>query len=298
MDRLGWLVESGAMTASEIVLLGGAGKTGRRIATLLRARGCASRFASRSSATSLDWHDEATWASALAGADTAYLAPPVDPDGLAAAARFVSGARGAGLRRLVLLSGRGVGRPDREFQVYDSSLALEQSLRGSGLDWTILQPAWFMQNFSEGDFAGYVLGGELRLSAGDGGEAWIDVDDVADVAVEALLDESHAGRRYPLSGPRVLSLHDIAAELTEATRRQITYVPLRPDEHVAEMIAFGVPASDAEAVRDLLAVISAHRSEYVSDGVEQVLGRKPRDFIDWARANAAEGMWPVSRAGS
>jgi uncharacterized protein YbjT (DUF2867 family) len=279
------------MTNSPILILGGAGKTGRRIATQLHARGVGFKLASRSSEPRFDWQDDSTWAATVRGTDTAYLAPPVDPAGLDAAGRFIKQAAAAGLRRVVLLSGRGVGRPGREYAVYDSGLALEEAVKDSGLDWTIVQPAWFMQNFSEEFLLDYVLAGQIRISAGDGAEAWIDTDDVGDVMTEALLDHRHVGQTYTLSGPRLLTLADVAAELASVTGRKIDYVALAPDEHVAEMIAMGVPRPDAEAVGDLFAVIRNHRSEYLSDGVQRVLGREPRDFIDWARTAATKGLW-------
>ncbi|MET9313455.1 NAD(P)H-binding protein [Kribbella sp. NPDC003505] len=272
-----------------ILILSGKGKTGRRVAAQLDARGVPYRPASRSSAQPFDWYDESTWAGTLAGADTAYLAPPVGPTGLAQAGKFVEQARG--LRRLVLLSGRGVGSPGRDFAVYDGSLELESVVRASGLDWTIVQPAWFAQGFSEDFLRYHVLAGEIRLSAGTGGEAWIDTNDVGDVMTAALLDESYAGRTIAISGPRVLTMTEIAAELTAATGRPISYVDLDPAAHVAELIEQGLTPEDADAVRDLFAVIRNHRSEYVSDGVEQVLGRKPRDFTDWARETAKTGVW-------
>ena len=164
------------------------------MAPRLSARGHAFRLASRSSEPRLDWYDESTWSAAVAGSHQAYLAPPVEPAGLAAACGFVSEIADAGLRHLVLLSGRGVGSPGRDFAVYDGQLALEEAVKASGLGWTILQPAWFMQNFSEGWLHDYVRAGQLRLSTGDGAEAWIDTEDVADVAAEALLDDGTSGR--------------------------------------------------------------------------------------------------------
>lgn len=288
LNELGW---TGDMTTSPILILGGAGKTGRRVATRLDDRGVGFRLASRSTSPRLDWHDESTWSAAVHGSDTAYLAPPVDPRGLAAAGRFVRRAAGGGLRRVVLLSGRGVGSPGRDFEVYVHQFTLEETVKDSGLDWTILQPAWFMQNFSEAWLHDYLLAGQLRLSAGEGAEAWIDTDDVGDVATETLLDDRHLGRTYALSGPRPLTLTEVAAELTSATGRGVEYLPLEPDEHVREMVGFGVPHPDAEALRDLFEVIRHHRSEYLSDGVAQVLGRPARDFTDWARATAATGTW-------
>jgi uncharacterized protein YbjT (DUF2867 family) len=280
-------------TTTPFLIIGGKGKTGRRVAEQLDARGVPYRLASRSSELRFDWYDESTWSPTVAGIDTAYLAPPVGPTGLAQAGRFIQQAAAEGLRRVVLLSGRGVGSPGRDFAVYESSVELENSVRASGADWTIVRPAWFAQNFSEDFLFDYVLGGEIRLAAGDGGEAWIDTNDVGDVMAAALLDERHTGETYSLSGPRTLTLAEVAAELSTVTARPVKYVDLEPEEFVAELMSYGQTLEDAEAVRDLFAVIRHHRSEYVSEGVQQVLGRAPRDFADWARETAKTGVWSV-----
>lgn len=279
------------MTTSPILILGGKGKTGRRVVTQLEAKGVPVRLASRSSERRFDWYDETTWPGIVSGIHTAYLAPPVGPSGLTQACRFVKQAAADGLRRVVLLSGRGVGSPGREFAVYESSLDLEQALKGSGADWTIVQPAWFMQGFSEDFLREYVMAGEIRVSAGTGAEAWIDTDDVGDVMAAVLLDERHTGRTYSLSGPRTLDMTEVADGLTTATGRQVRYVDLEPDEHVAELTAIGLPQEDAESIRDLFAVIRGHRSEYISHGVEEVLGRAPRDFTEWGGSTARAGAW-------
>ncbi|TDW18005.1 NAD(P)H-binding protein [Kribbella kalugense] len=272
-----------------ILILSGKGKTGRRVAAQLDARKVPYRLASRSSEQPFDWYDESTWAATIAGADTAYLAPPVGPTGLAQAGKFIQQADG--LRRLVLLSGRGVGSPGRDFAVYDGQLDLENVVKASSLDWTIVQPAWFAQGFSEDFLRYHVLASEIRLSAGTGAEAWIDTDDVGDVMTTALLDETYTGRTIPISGPRPLTMTEIADVLSAATGRPISYVDLDPEAHVAELVEQGLTPEDADAVRDLFAVIRNHRSEYVSDGVEQVLGRPPRDFADWAYETAKSGVW-------
>jgi uncharacterized protein YbjT (DUF2867 family) len=279
------------MTTTPILILSGKGKTGRRVVEQLEARGVPYRLASRSSAQRFDWYDDSTWSATIAGAETAYLAPPVGPTGLAQACRFVKQAANEGLRRVVLLSGRGVGSPGRDFAVYDGGLALEDAGKASGADWTIIQPAWFAQGFSEDFLRYHVLAGEIRVSAGDGGEAWIDTNDVGDVMTAVLLDEAHTGTTYAISGPRHLNMAEVAAELSAATGRPIDYVDLEPQAHVTELVDQGLDEEDAEAVRDLFAVIRNHRSEYVSDGVQQVLGRPPRDFTDWARETAATGVW-------
>ena len=126
-----------------ILILGGTGKTGRRVAERLQARGVAVQMASRSGDTPFDWTDTSGWAPALAGVGAVYityypdLAVPGAADAVGAFARL---AVDNGVKRLVLLSGRG----EEEAQ------HAEQELIASGADWTIVRASWFAQNFSEG----------------------------------------------------------------------------------------------------------------------------------------------------
>lgn len=279
------------MTNTPILVLGGTGKTGRRVVQQLAARDLPVRVASRSGEQKFDWYDDTTWSAAVAGLDTAYVVPPLGPEGLQRAGEFVKAATAQGIRRVVLLSGRGVGSPGREFDVYQGSLDLEHAVKDSGADWTIVQPSWFAQNFSNDFLADGVMAGELRVPAGDGAEPFIDVDDIAEVVAIALTDDRHVGQTYALSGPRTLTFAEAMAEVSAASGRPIRYVDVEPTQYVEELVGYGLPQDDAEALRDLFAVVRNGRSDYLSDGVQQVLGRAPRDFADWARATAAKGAW-------
>ncbi|MBR8741973.1 SDR family oxidoreductase, partial [Nocardiopsis sp. MG754419] len=190
-------------TPRPILVTGATGMTGRRVLSGLRELGLPVRAASRSSAWRFDWNAPETWDEALAGAGSVYL---VQHDPAPLTAGFVERAVAHGLERIVLLSARGVDRPgyfDGEAQPITHRLG-EQAVRESGLEWTILQPGWFTQNFDEGVLADEVRDGVLRLPAGDGAAAWIDAGDIAAVAVAALTEPGHHGRTYELSGPRAL----------------------------------------------------------------------------------------------
>ncbi|WP_328989857.1 NAD(P)H-binding protein [Kribbella sp. NBC_01245] len=274
------------------VVLGGTGKTGRRVARLLSDRGLGVKAASRSSEHRFDWYDESTWAPIFEGANLMYVAPPMDPGGAAQAEAAVKAAAASGVRHTVLLSGRGTGSPGREFDVYRAGVSLEAVLQDSGMSWSIVRPAWFMQNFSEDFLLDGVLHGELRAPAGDGAEAFIDADDIAEVIVETLLDpDNHAGTAYALSGPRTMTLAQAAAEISAASGRPVVYEHVDSEEYQAEIVEYGLDAETAKGLADLFTVVRRGLSDYVSDGVQQVLGRAPRDFSDYVRATAATGVW-------
>jgi len=118
-------------------------------------------------------------------------------------------------------------------------------------------------------------------------EPFVDADDIADVAVAALTEDGHVGKTYELSGPRLLSFHEIAAELSKATGRRITYIPVTLDDFRKSLEDNGLPVEYA----DLFELILDGRNAHLVHGVEEALGRKPKDFADFARDAAADGVW-------
>ena len=267
-----------------ILVLGATGKTGRRIVESLEASGFPIRRGSRSAFPSFDWNNEANWDDCLAGVDAVYInyAPDLAIPGAADSIQaFVDRARQHGVTRLVLLSGRG----EEEAQ------ACERIVQDSGVDWTVVRASWFNQNFSEGAFVEMVQGGRITLPAVDTPEPWVDVDDIADVVVAALTEPGHAFEIYEVTGPRLLTLAEVADEIASASGRDIAYVPVPHDAFVSEIAASGAPKDVVWLLDYLFATVLDGRNAYLTDGVQRALGRPPRDFSDFARAIAATGAW-------
>ncbi len=269
------------------LVLGGTGKTGRRVADRLQRRGIPTRIASRSAEPSFDWDDSNTWDAALEGVKAAYLTYAPDlaiPGATDAIRRFVDKAVEQGVERLVLLSGRG----EEEAQL------CERIVQDSGIDWTVVRASWFNQNFSEGEFLGMVLDGAITLPAENVPEPFIDVNDIADVAVAALTEEGHAGEVYEVTGPRMLTFTEVAEEISRAAGRNIEFVQI-PREAFADAIAeSGAPEEIAWLLNYLFDTVLDGHNAYVCDGVKRALGREPADFSDYARRIAARGVWDVT----
>ncbi|MFG2622115.1 NAD(P)H-binding protein [Streptomyces sp. NPDC048507] len=264
------------------LVIGGRGKTGRRVVERLRRQGRPVRVGSRAGEPAFDWDEPAGWAAALAGTDRVYvtfqpdLSVPGAPDLIGALAEA---AVAAGARRLVLLSGRGE----------EAARLCEERLKVPGAEWTVVRASWFNQNFDESLFVDSVRAGELALPVADAVEPFVDADDIADVVVAALTGDGHAGRTYELTGPRLLGLDEVAAELSKATGREIAYVPVSAGDYRGVLRENGLP----EELVELFTVILDGRNAHLADGVRQVLGREPKDFADYARAAAASGAWDV-----
>jgi uncharacterized protein YbjT (DUF2867 family) len=265
------------------LVLGGTGKTGRRVVERLTARGLPVRVGSRSGEPRFDWEDRSTWAPALRRVRSAYvsyypdLAMPGAPE---AVGSFAELAVRSGVRRLVLLSGR--GEPEAE--------DAEQAVRDSGAELTIVRSAWFAQNFSENYMLDYVLSGEVVLPAGDVPEPFVDTDDIADVAVAALTEDGHAGRLYELTGPRSLTFAEAVNEIATASGREIRFQPISIEEFVADAYQ-DVPPEFIELLTYLFGEVLDGRNAAATDGVRRALGREARDFGEYARVTAASGIW-------
>ncbi len=266
------------------LVLGGTGKTGRRVAERLKAMGRDVRIGSRSSVPSFDWDNEKSWEASLKGVTAVYITYAPDlamPGAKDAIQAFVDLAKRRGVKRLVLLSGRG----EEEAQ------ACERIVIAAGLEWTIVRASWFNQNFSEGAFVDMVLSGVITLPAGDQAEPFVDVDDIADVAAAALTEDHHHGQVYEVTGPRLMTLADVAADLSRATGREITYVDVPHDGFVAEVAASGAPKDVVWMLDYLFSTVLDGRNAHLTDGIQRALGRPPKDFADYARDVAATGVW-------
>ncbi|CAM5303139.1 NAD(P)H-binding protein [Streptomyces cyaneofuscatus] len=285
--------QSAPQPLSPVLVTGGTGKTGRRVAARLRELGVETRAASRSGETPFDWEDPATWAPALEGAAAVYIVPlDAVPSPTPA---FVEQAVAAGVRRIVLLSARGVDEPG-----YFGDTLLnrgphfqgEEAVRSAGPAWTILRPGWFTQNFTEGAFVDGVRAGELVLPVGDGKAAYIDTDDIAAVAVAALTEDGHDGEVYELSGPRALSVAEALDEIAKATGGpRASYVPVDPADFRKGLVEQGMSETDIELWTGGLDPIRTSREAPLKDGVRRALGRPPRDVADVFRDAAAAGVW-------
>lgn len=269
------------------LVIGGTGKTGSRVADRLEQMGREVRIGSRSSVPSFDWDRVESCSAALYGVSNIYITYSPDlamPGATDAIQALVQGAKQAGVTRLVLLSGRG----EKEAQ------ACEQIVIESGLEWTIVRASWFSQNFSEGAFVDMVHSGAITLPAGDTPEPFVDVDDIADVAVAALSGGGHAGEIYEVTGPRLMTIADVASDLSKATGREIAYFDVPHDAFVAEVANSGAPREVVWMLDYLFSTVLDGRNAHLADGVERALGRPPKDFADYARDVAATGVWSAA----
>ncbi|MVO83786.1 NAD(P)H-binding protein [Streptomyces sp. p1417] len=269
-----------------VLVLGATGRTGRRVVARLRDAGRTVRAASRSAETPFDWTDRATWAAAVDGMRALYLVAPADPEPIA---DFVAEARAAGVRRFVVLSGRGVHRYGMALE--PSMAEAERAVREADVDWTLIRPNSFSQNFADDLYAAPLRAGLLTLPVGAVAEPFVDVEDVAEVTVALLTEEGHTHRTYELSGPRALTFAEVAAEISAVSGRPTRFEAVTAEQYVADLIAGGMPEKDARSLACVHVFLSeGHNSEPTTD-VRYILGREPRDFSEYVKSVAAAGIW-------
>ena len=267
-----------------VLVLGGTGKVGRRIVARLTARQVPVRIGARSAAPAFDWNAPATWRGVLNGVQNVFISYAPDlamPGASQAVAEFTAQAAAQGVARVVLLSGR--GEPEAE--------AAERLVQDGPLPWTILRCSWFAQNFSEDFLLDPILAGEVALPVDGATEPFLDCDDIAEVATEALLDDRHAGQVYELTGPRLLTFGDAIGEIARAAERPIRFTTIPPEEFAAGLAAAGLSRDEVSLVSYLFATVLDGRNSSVRNGVERALGRSPRDFADYIRQTANTGIW-------
>ena len=276
------------MSNDNTLVLGATGKTGRRIVARLRLNGTPVRPASRSSRTPFDWTDPGGWDAALHDVDAVYVVAPQVPG---PAHEFVARAEAAGVRRLVLLSGRGADTwGDSEFGV--DMRSAEEAVRGSALEWTVLRASNFDQNFDEDLFHAPLVAGELALPAGAVPEPFIDVEDVADAAAAVLGEPGrHAGRVYELTGPRAITFAEATELISRAAGLPITYRQVSPAEYVAALVEQGAGEDEAKHVAEMFVLMEKGLLAATTDDVGTVLGRPARTFEDYVVRAAAAGAW-------
>ena len=266
-----------------ILVLGGTGKTGRRVAERLQARGYEVRIGSRAGTPRFDWDNRATWAPVMHGAGTTYLPyPDTTTDDPTPKTRVLTElAIDHGITLLVLLTGR--GEPEAQHA--------EALLLNTGIEVTVLRCAWFMQIFSEDYLADVIASGTVALPAeATQLDPFVDVDDIADVAVAALTEPEHAGQLYELTGPDLMSFPAAIAQIAAATGQQIDYTTVTAREYAANPAQYGAPAELAEYLAALFTEVLGNEA-HLADGVHRVLGRPPRTFADYAAHTAATGAW-------
>jgi uncharacterized protein YbjT (DUF2867 family) len=276
-----------------ILVLGGTGKTGTRVARRMTELGHSVRTAARHGADArFDWDDHATHRTAVDGVDRVYLVAPVMRTRFAAqVSAFLDLAEAVGVQHITYLSAYGIDTAPPEIALR----AVELDLMGrTSMTHSIVRPAWFMQNFSE-TFLNPIHGA-ITVPTGNGGEAFVDADDIAAVAAATLADpSSHAGAQYAPTGPDRLTMREAAELIGSVIGQPVRHVDIDRLPWVDAVIASGVPAEYGEMLTLLTETIASGNGSRPNDDVHTVTGAPPTSFTEFAQRTAS--AWAAEVAG-
>ena len=268
---------------SQILVIGARGKTGRHVASGLVSRGVSVKAASRNPdelsgghgvPTRFDWHDGSTWESALAGVDAVYLVKPESDDVVEIVTEFLRAMEDAGVRRLVLLSECATHTRSDDVTERRVELAVE----ATNLQWTILRPSWYMQDLVDDHFFGPMVrdGGIIVMTTGGSATAWIDTRDIAEVAVELLINGGSNQQALDLTGPEALTLNQLAEHITAAVGAPVLGVEETVAEAESRMRRDGFDEDTVAYLTRIGESIIEGNTANVTGDVERITGHPPR----------------------
>lgn len=270
--------------SKEILVLGGTGKTGKRVVERLKKLNLPVRIGSRNAKPAFDWENQSTWTDTLKDISKVYITFQPDvaiPGAVETIRAFVKKAVAAGVEKLVLLSGRGE----------KGAQQCEKIVMTSGIDWTIARASWFCQNFSENFLLDSVLAGHIALPTNGVAEPFVDTDDIADVVTAALISDQHSRKVYELTGPRLITFATATKEISTAAKFPIQFQEISMAEYKTMLKEYNTPDDVIWWLEYLFTETLDGRNATICDGVEQALGRKATDFSEYVKKTVATGVW-------
>lgn len=270
---------------NNILVIGGTGKTGRRVVTQLNNKGITPRIGARNASPSFDWNHKETWPDALNGIERMYvtyypdLAVPGAKEDIESLTYL---AKELGVKKMVLLSGKG----EKEAE------ACEQIVMNSGIDYTIVRASWFNQNWSESFFLDPILSGEVALPMTDVLIPFVDANDIAEVAATVLLDDAYNGEIIEVTGPELITFKEIVAIISKTSGRNLNLHNITLEQYTNGMKQMQLPNDVIWLIEYLFShVLTNPENQLVVNDIERVLGRKATSFLAYAEETAKTGVW-------
>ena len=265
-------------------------KINKPFRAMYRSREDAARVTAGIPAVIADFADKSSLHRALEGVDTVYLVCSPVRELVELEGNMVDACRDAGVRRLVLNSALGAGDYSKSFPSWHRKV--EEKLKASGLEYTILRPNSFMQNILTYNAPSIRSQGAFYAAMGNARISFIDVRDLAVVATKALTMGGHTGKTYELNGPEGLTYAEVAEKISRATGRKVQYVDIPAERLKQSMLDQGMPEWQVTALLDLQAYYTGGRGGEVDDVLANILGRSPTTLdqflAEFARSFAAQ----------
>jgi uncharacterized protein YbjT (DUF2867 family) len=277
-----------------ILITGATGVSGKPIVHQLMAAGAKFRVMARSPGKAReelglsndeivpgDFSDKASVEHACRGIERVLLNSNASPQLVEQQSEFINIARRLGIKHVVKFSVSGAS-PRAKYTFGQWHGAIEEALKSSGMGWTMLQPTFFMQNSFA--FAPSIKkSGQFHQPAGEGRAPYVDVRDIAAVAVKTLTESTHERKSYVITGPKDLTCKDIAKSIAKAIGEPVQYVDVPRETAKASMIQNGMPEWQAEAISELFDLLRKGQMAGPTNTVREVAKKEPFTFDQFAR---------------
>ncbi|MGB4066436.1 MAG: SDR family oxidoreductase [Nitrospira sp.] len=222
-----------------------------------------------------------TLGSAFAGVDTVWILAPPGPRAPEQCSNALWAARQAGARHVVRLSAIGASHTAPTINSRLHALS-DAELAASGIPFTILKPHYFMQNLLMAAQS-IAQQGAMYFALADGKMGLIDSRDISEFAAHVLTNAGHEGKTYTLTGPASVSMHQIAAAISEAIGKTVTYVPVTAEAERQTILQMGIDEWMANLLGDYSAAYSLNWGDLVTDDFQRVTGKSPRSIAQFAK---------------
>lgn len=270
---------------NNILIIGGTGKTGRRVVEQLKNKGIEPKIGSRKASPSFDWDTKDTWVNALKGIEKMYVTYYPDlavPGAKEAIESLTYLAKELGVKKMVLLSGKGETEAE----------ACEKIVINSGIDYTIIRASWFNQNWSESFFLEPIISGEVALPMADVLIPFVDADDIAEVAATVLLNDSYNGEIIEITGPELITFKDVVSIISKTSKRNLNFYDITLDQYIDGMKQMQIPNDVVWLIEYLFShVLTNPKNQLVVNDIERILGRKAKTFLEYAQKTSKTGIW-------
>ncbi len=273
------------MKKETILVVGASGTVGSELTRQLRSEGYKVRTTTSKAAKDQDQvhvnlaTGEGVHA-AFEGVDRAFfLSPPGYADQYQILSPLIQEAKRRGLKKVVLMTAIGVNANEAS-----PFRRAEVELEKSGLNYNIIRPNWFMQNFNTFWIQGIRNEGQIRLPAGNAKTSFIDAKDISAVAAKLLTTETFKNRDFDLTGSQSLDYAQAAAEISKATGRKITYQDIEPSELKKGLLGAGLPPDYVDLMMMLFGFVRESYNAGITSSVKDILGREPGSLQQYAES--------------
>ncbi|PYT58113.1 MAG: hypothetical protein DMG46_12330, partial [Acidobacteria bacterium] len=257
-----------------------------KVRAMYRSKEEAAKAPSGCQAVLADYADKHSLGKALDGVNFVYVVCSPIPQLVELESNMLVACKQAGVKHVVLNSALGAGDYPKSFPSWHRQV--EDKLKSSGMSCTILRPNGFLQNIVTYNAASIRTQGAFYAAMGDAKVSYLDVGDIAVVAVKALRGGPHSGKTYELNGPEAISNEELAKRISKISGRTVNYVDIPESAQREAMLGMGMPEWQVTALLELQQYYKQGGGAKTDGVLRSLIERAPVTLDQYLKANAKE----------